>query len=84
MIGLRDAELLRDRLEELQRGATISQQLLISGEYESNDRAPAPAPTQQRPTRMEEQDLTVSYESASRPRPRTGWAASILTLEVGY
>ena len=83
MIGLGDAEFLRDQLEELERGATISQHLLISGEYESNDRAPKPAPTRQRPARMEEQDLTFSFESASRSKRRTGWAASILTLEVG-
>ncbi len=84
MIGLGDAELLRKQLKELERGATISQQLLISGEHESNDRAPGSAPTRQQSTRMEEQELTVSFESASQSRLRTGWAASILTLEVGY
>lgn len=61
MVDLQDAQLLRDQLTELERGATISQELFTE----------------------QARDRRNSDGEESRSNMTSGWAASVLSIEVG-
>lgn len=63
MVDLQDAQLLRNQLTELARGATISHELF-------NESAQA-------------QDRRNSDGDGLRSETTSGWAAAVLSIEVG-